>query len=87
MEYTPPILPLAPEVAAQIKSSTTISSLTSVVLGLIANSLDSGAHKIDVRIDFSRGSLWVEDDGVGIPPKEFTDAGGLGKAYRKKSRD
>ncbi len=77
------ILPLPPQVAAQIVSSTSIPSLTSVVLGLISNSLDAGACKIDVNVDFSRGAASVEDDGVGIPPKEFTDSGGLGKIYRE----
>lgn len=77
------ILPLPPQVAAQIVSSTSIPSLASVVLGLIANSLDAEACKIDVSVDFSRGVASVEDDGVGIPPKEFTDSGGLGKTYRE----
>ena len=75
------ILPLPPEVAAQIKSSTTIPSLSSVVIGLVENSLDAGPDKIDISVDFSRGSCTVEDDGLGIAPNEFKEEGGLGKAY------
>ena len=82
-DYSPPILPLPPEVAAQIKSSTAIPSLTSVVLGLITNSLDAQAHKIEVSVDFRRGAALVEDDGCGISPHEFTERGGLGKLHRK----
>ena len=79
----PSILPLAPEVAAQIKSSTNITSLSTVVLGLLANSLDAEARRIDINVDLRRGAASVEDDGNGIPPKEFSEYGGLGKPYRE----
>ena len=77
----PSILPIPPEVATQIKSSTIITTLKSVVLGLVVNSLDADAHRIDISVEFGRGAVSVEDDGFGIPPKEFTEAGGLGKPY------
>ena len=77
------IKPLPAEVAAQIKSSTAIPSLSSVVLGLVANSLDAGARKVDISVDFGRGSCVVEDDANGIPSSEFGENGGLGKPYRK----
>ncbi len=80
-DITRSILPLPPQVAAQIESSTSIPSLACVVLGLIANSLDAKACKIDVSVNFSRGAASVEDDGVGIRPEEFTDSGGLGKIH------
>lgn len=83
---TPPILPLPPHVAAQIKSSTAIPTLASVVLGLVANSLDAEAFKIDISVDFGRGTISIEDDGVGIPPREFTENGGLGRLHRKHSQ-
>ena len=82
---TPSILPLPPEVAAQIKSSTTITSLATVVLGLLANSLDADARRIDINVDLRRGAASIEDDGVGIPPKEFGEDGGLGKPFREVS--
>lgn len=75
----PSILPLPPEVAAQIKSSTTITSISIVVLGLLANSLDADARRVDINIDLRRGAASIEDDGNGIPPKEFGEYGGLGK--------
>lgn len=80
---TPSILPLPPEVAAQIESSTTITSLSIVVLGLFANSLDANAQRIDINVDLRRGAASVEDDGNGIPPREFGEDGGLGKPFRE----
>lgn len=85
-DNTRAILPLPPQVAAQIKSSTSIPSLASVILGFIENSLDAEACKIDVSVDYSRGTASVEDDGVGIPPNEFTDRGGLGKMHRESAQ-
>ena len=79
----PSILTLPPEVAAQIKSSTTITSLSTVVLGLLANSLDADARRVDINVDLRRGAAWVEDDGNGIPPQEFGELGGLGKPHRE----
>ncbi|MCJ1301271.1 DNA mismatch repair protein, partial [Hypocenomyce scalaris] len=81
------IKPLPAEVAAQIKSSTAIPSLSSVVLGLVANSLDAGARKVDISVDFGRGSCVVEDDANGIPSSEFGENGGLGKPYHTSKRN
>jgi DNA mismatch repair protein MLH3 len=75
------ILPLPEEVVAQIKSATAIASLTGVVLELLKNALDAGASKIDATVDFGRGGCSVEDNGLGIPPLEFREEGGLGKLY------
>ncbi|KAK8224714.1 hypothetical protein HDK90DRAFT_89887 [Phyllosticta capitalensis] len=82
-----PIEPLPPDVVAQIKSSTTITNLAQVVLGLVQNSLDAGATKIEVTIDARRGGCTVEDDGSGIVPSEFALDGGLGKAYYTSRHD
>lgn len=77
------IRPLPAEVVAQIKSSTAITSLSGVVTGLVENSLDAGARRIEISVDFRRGQCTVEDDGSGIPPLDFSNNGGLGKPYRK----
>ena len=77
------ILPLPTEVAAQIKSSTSVTSLVNVLLELMKNSLDSGARKINCTTDFFRGACTVEDDGLGIKPRDFQESGGLGKPYRE----
>ena len=77
-ENTGKILRLPAEVIAQIKSSTAITSLSDVVLGLVENALDSGAGKLDISVDFGRGACTVEDDGHGISPQEFKENGGLG---------
>ncbi|KAL8935193.1 MAG: hypothetical protein Q9216_005549, partial [Gyalolechia sp. 2 TL-2023] len=81
------IRPLPQEVAAQIKSSTTISSLEHVIIGLVQNAMDAGATRIDISVDFARGACSVEDDGWGIHPAEFSDNGGLGKAYYTSKTD
>ena len=75
------ILPLPVEVAAQLKSSTAIPSQDCVVLGLVENALDASASRIEVSVDFPRGSCSVEDDGYGIHPIEFSEIGGLGKPH------
>ena len=77
----PAILPLPREVVAQIKSSTTITSLPMVIQELIRNALDADASSINISVDFKRGGCIVEDDGSGIHPGEFQEAGGLGKLH------
>lgn len=79
-----PILPLPVDVAALIKSSVAITSLVEAVVGLVENSLDAGAQKIEVHVDFRRGACTVEDDGHGISPLEFSHCGGLGKPHRTR---
>ncbi|KAH6639395.1 DNA mismatch repair protein [Boeremia exigua] len=75
------IRPLPDDVVAQIKSATAVVSLGGVVLELLKNSLDAKASRINVTVDFARGACVVEDDGLGIPPTEFSEDGGLGKLY------
>jgi DNA mismatch repair protein MLH3 len=77
------IQPLPADVVAQLKSSTAITSLSGVVLGLIENALDAGATSIEGLVDFARGGCTLEDNGKGIAPCEFRAEGGLGKLYRK----
>lgn len=72
---------LPDEVVIQIKSSSTITSLKAVVLGLVRNSLDASSTRIEIDVDFVRGNCVVEDDGEGILPSEFGEGGGLGKPY------
>ncbi|KAF9874553.1 DNA mismatch repair protein [Colletotrichum karsti] len=75
------IKPLPEDVIRRIRSSATITSLNGVICGLIKNSFDAGANKINITVDYSRGNCTVEDDGLGILPIEFREAGGLGKLY------
>lgn len=76
-----PIRPLAPDVAAKIKSSVSITHLNQVVLELVKNALDAGSVSVRIKVDYRRGGCNVEDDGHGIPAAEFEDRGGLGKAH------
>jgi DNA mismatch repair protein MLH3 len=78
-----PMQPLHDDVIAQIKSSTTITSLNGVILELLKNSLDAGSTKVDISVDYGRGGCVVEDNGFGILPSEFGANGGLGKLYRE----
>lgn len=75
------IQPLPGDVVAQIKSSVVITSVNSVIVGLIANSLDAQASRINVSVDYSRGNCSVEDNGSGIPPSEIKEGGGLGQLH------
>ena len=77
------IRPLSEDVIAQIKSSTTITSLNGVIFELLKNSLDAGSTKVDISVDYSRGGCVVEDDGLGILPSEFWESGGLGRLHRE----
>ena len=72
---------LPEDVAAQIKSSVAITSLNHVVCGFVKNSLDAGASRVNISVDYRRGNCSVEDDGHGIPPSDFQQGGGLGKLY------
>ena len=80
---TTSIRPLPTEVAKQIDSSTAIPSLNSVIIGLTKNSLDAGAQKLEIDVDYGRGSCTVEDDGCGVPPAEFSENGGLARPHRE----
>lgn len=75
---------LPPDVVAQIKSSIAITSLNSVVLGLVKNALDAQASKINISVDYRKGNCSVEDNGRGIAPTEFLANGGLGKLHCKR---
>ena len=75
------IQPLPSDVVAQIKSSAAISSLNSAACGLLQNSLDADASKISISVDYTRGNCSVEDNGLGIPPADFKEDGGLGKLH------
>ncbi|KAK4196066.1 putative DNA mismatch repair protein MLH3 [Triangularia verruculosa] len=69
------------DVVAQIKSSVIITSLNNAVCGLLRNSLDAGSTNINISVDYGRGNCSVEDNGVGIPPSNFHEGGGLGQLY------
>ncbi|KKO97049.1 hypothetical protein THAR02_10849 [Trichoderma harzianum] len=75
------IRPLPEDVVGKIRSSSTITSLNGVVCGLLKNSLDAGASKVNVYIEYGRGNCIVEDNGLGIVPGDFAEDGGLGKSY------
>ena len=72
---------LPEDVIDKLKSSVVITSLNGVTCGLLKNSLDAGATKVNVSVDYTRGNCTVEDNGSGIPPDEFKVDGGLGKLH------
>jgi DNA mismatch repair protein MLH3 len=73
---------LPKDVVDRINSSATITSLNGVICDLIKNSLDAGATKINISVNYGRGNCSVEDDGEGILPSEFKNDGGLLKLHR-----
>ncbi|KAH0523254.1 hypothetical protein TsFJ059_008285 [Trichoderma semiorbis] len=75
------IRPLSEDVVKKIRSSSTITSLNGVVCGLLKNSLDAGATKVNIYVEYGRGNCTVEDNGLGIVPGDFAEDGGLGKSY------
>lgn len=79
--HSAPIRHLPKDVVAQIKSSITITSLADVIFGLLENSLDAQATRVEITVDFRRGGCTVEDNGLGIAPNEFRETGGLGHIY------
>ncbi|OTA08301.1 MMR, HR regulation [Trichoderma parareesei] len=72
---------LPEDVVGKIRSSSTITSLNGVVCGLVKNSLDAGATKVNIVVEYGRGNCVVEDNGLGIVPGDFSEDGGLGKPY------
>lgn len=77
----PRILPLSEDAISQIHSSKQITSLPGVVIALLENALDADATKVDISVNFTRGSCVIEDNGHGIPSAEFSEHGGLGKMH------
>ncbi|KAM3498992.1 hypothetical protein MY10362_007724 [Beauveria mimosiformis] len=73
------IRPLPKDVIEKITSSSSIVSLNGAVCGLVRNSLDAGARKVNIVLDYVRGNCTVEDDGEGISAEEFSVNGGLAK--------
>lgn len=78
------IRPLPEDVVGKIRSSSTVTSLNGVVCGLLKNSLDAGATKVNIYVEYDRGNCNVEDNGLGITPGDFAEDGGLGKPYCMK---
>lgn len=62
---------LPAHVAALLRSSIIVSSLEHVVLGLVKNSLDAQASRIDIIVHIARGYCTVTDDGHGYLPQHI----------------
>ena len=60
------IIPLPPRTRSILRSTVILTSLVQVVSELIQNSLDANARSIQVGIDCSEWSCWVQDDGTGF---------------------
>jgi DNA mismatch repair ATPase MutL len=78
---------LSPLEAMKIESSANIRSLLDVAIALLKNSLDAKAQEVLICLDFHRCSCTVEDNGEGIPRKEFEMDGGLLKLHSMRNVD
>ncbi|KAK1994360.1 hypothetical protein LX36DRAFT_683717 [Colletotrichum falcatum] len=75
------IKPLPEDVIRRMRSSATVTSINHVVCALVKNSLDAGASRLNITVDYSRGNCTVEDNGLGILPAEFRETGGLARLH------
>ena len=57
---------LPESVAARLRSSVNITSISSALKELLQNSLDAGSNRIDCLVDLQSGYLQVSDDGRGM---------------------
>ena len=77
-----PISPIPEDIAAKIKSTVAINSLSDVAIGLLRNSLNANATNVNLRLTLSTGSCCCEDNGVGISKEQFAHNGVFGAASR-----
>jgi DNA mismatch repair protein MLH3 len=60
------IEPLPDVTRTKLRSTQILTSLSQIVSELLQNSLDAGAHQIDVGVDCEEWTCWVRDDGSGM---------------------
>jgi DNA mismatch repair protein MLH3 len=60
------IQPLPTATRNRLRSTQILTSLPQVVSELLQNSLDAGAHRVDIGVDCEAWGCWVRDDGIGM---------------------
>ena len=50
----------------KLRSTQILTSLPQIISELLQNSLDAGAHHIDIGVDCEEWSCWVSDNGAGM---------------------
>ncbi|KIX00119.1 uncharacterized protein Z518_10256 [Rhinocladiella mackenziei CBS 650.93] len=76
-----PIILLPADVRSKVSSSYEIASPQHVIEGLFQNALDAEATSINIEVDFTKGSILVCDDGIGIREGEFAENGHLAQLH------
>lgn len=66
-----PIEQLPPPTRHLLRSTQILTSLCQIVSELVQNSLDAGAHNIQVGIDCEEWTCWVRDDGSGMTKEDM----------------
>ncbi|EMD40424.1 hypothetical protein CERSUDRAFT_130259 [Gelatoporia subvermispora B] len=61
-----PIEQLPQTTRSKLRSTQILTSLPQIVSELVQNSLDAGAHNVDIGVNCEEWSCWVRDDGAGI---------------------
>ncbi|KAJ7126385.1 hypothetical protein C8R43DRAFT_1028784 [Mycena crocata] len=60
------IEPLPAVTRTKLRSTQILTSFSQIVSELLQNSLDAGAHQIDIGVDCEEWTCWVRDDGSGM---------------------
>ncbi|KAJ6539720.1 hypothetical protein B0H19DRAFT_370767 [Mycena capillaripes] len=78
------IEPLPDVTRTKLRSTQILTSLSQIVSELLQNSLDAGAHQIDIGVDCEEWTCWVRDDGSGMS-KDGMDILGTGRYGTSKA--
>ncbi|OAL28348.1 hypothetical protein AYO20_09465 [Fonsecaea nubica] len=80
-EGWPRISLLPADISTKVSSSSDITSSEHVIEGLFRNALDADASSVVIEVEFSKGYIWICDNGIGIQEVEFSEQGQLARLH------